>query len=55
MDGINEVPCRVNVGLSKSTPDYPERKPEIKSWLLPRDAEEWDDDDADGDGENPFG
>lgn len=51
----NEVPCRVNVGLSKSTPDYPERKPEIKSWLLPRDAEEWDDDDADDDGENPFG
>jgi hypothetical protein len=51
----NEVPCRVSVGLSKSTPEYPERKPEIKNWLPPKD-DEWDADD-DGDGEpddSPF-
>jgi hypothetical protein len=56
----NEVPCRVQVGLSKATPDYPERKPEIKSWLTPRDVEEWDDSDADEDADDkasasPFG
>lgn len=40
----NEVKCRVQVGMSKPSPDYPERKPEIKQFLPARDAEEgWDD------------
>lgn len=52
----NEVPCRVQIGLGKATPEYPERRMEIKSWLPPREAEEWDDSDADEDGadDSPF-
>ena len=51
----HEVPVRVNVGLGKASPEYPERKMEIKSFLTPRDAEGWDDDDDDGDeGDSPF-
>lgn len=47
-DGV-DVPVRVQVGMSKSTPEYPEKKPEIKSFLLPRDAEDEWDADADAD------
>lgn len=49
-----EVPCRVSVGPSKSTPEYPERKPEIKNFLKPKEDEDWDDGDGDDDGDNPF-
>lgn len=51
----NEAPVRVNVGMSRSTPEYPDRKPEIKSWLQPRDAEEADWEDGEDEGEeDPF-
>ncbi len=48
----NEVPTRVQVGMSKKTDDYPESKPEIKSFLPPREDEsdeDWDDGDDGGD------
>jgi hypothetical protein len=49
-----EVGARVQIGLSKSTPEYPERRPEIKSWLKPKE-QDWDDsgDDDDEGGEEP--
>jgi hypothetical protein len=50
----NEVPCRVSVGLSRSTPEYPERKPEIKNWLKPK-VDDWDaGDDDEPEDDSPF-
>ena len=50
-----EVPVRVQIGMSRTSPEYPESKPEIKQFLKPR-AAEWDDsdDEDDGDEERPF-
>ena len=49
-----KVPCRVQLGWSRTTPEYPDRRLEIKSWLPPRDEDDaaWDDGD-DGE-EDPF-
>jgi hypothetical protein len=49
-----EVPVRVSVGMSKTTPEYPERKPEIKSFLVPREDEGWDDSDDGEDDDSVF-
>jgi hypothetical protein len=49
-----KVPVRVQLGYGRTTPEYPERRLEIKTWLQPREDEDaaWGDDD-DGD-EDPF-
>lgn len=51
----NEPPLRVNLGMSRATPEYP-AKIEIKQFMPPKDADaEWNDDaDAGDDEEDPF-
>lgn len=50
----NEPKCRVSVGMSRASAEYPSR-PEIKQFLVPKELEEWDDSDDDGDDEpDPF-